>query len=52
MYSFDTYHFVFIGAFWKIKYKLIGTVDYPELVDKLYVSLCQSAAVLSSKQQI
>ena len=36
MYTVDTYHFVFIGALWKIKYKLIRTADYSELVDKLY----------------
>ena len=35
MYTLDAYHFVFIGALWKIKYKLIGTADYPKLVDKL-----------------
>ena len=41
MYTLDTYHFVFIGALWKIKYKLIGTADYRELVDKLYVRLVE-----------
>ena len=41
MYTLDTYHFVFIGALWKIKYKLIGTADYRELVDKLYVRLIE-----------